>query len=287
MKTQNMSIPTFSSAKNLPGDCRDAVRALLLAIADTKMFLGFHYGEWTFGTPALEACIAACSMSQDEFGHLRLLHACINTQFGDSPEALIEKRPLNEFANAACLDRPLVKWADFVAVNLFADGALTVILTGLQHSSFEPVANFVDKMVEEEKHHLRNAQGWFRTLATYNPETKAALEKASRWALSPTLEWLGPADHPMMKTLEQHGIVNTPWEVLRQRFLDWVSALAHEQKIAVGLELKNGHWQPAFQMDFSDWNPAVRRCAPSQPDENILYHLRGSKNDIFKLGEHG
>src|SRR5574341_1048622 len=202
-----MSMQTFLSAKSLPDDCREAVRLLLLAIADTKMFLGFHYGEWTFGTPALEACIAACSMSQDEFGHLRLLHACLNTQFGDSPETLIERRALNEFANVACLDRPLVQWADFVAINLFTDGALTVILTGLQRSTFEPVANFVDKMVEEEKHHLRNAQGWFRTLATHNSQTKAALEEASRWALTPTLEWLGPSDHPMMKTLENYGII--------------------------------------------------------------------------------
>lgn len=281
-----MAQQTFASAKNLPADCREALHALLLATADTKLLLGFHYGEWTFGTPALEACIAACSMSQDEFGHWRLLHACLNTQFGDSPEALIEKRALQEFANVPCLDRPLDKWADFVAINLFTDGALTVILTGLQRSAFEPVANFIDKMVEEEKHHLRNAQGWFRTLATYNSQTKAALEEASRWALSPTLEWLGPPEHAMMKTLEQYGIINSAWETLRQRFLDWVGAIAQEQKIAVGLEQKNGHWAPAFPLDFSQWTPARRRCTLTQPDEKILYHLRGSKNAIFKLGEH-
>jgi phenylacetate-CoA oxygenase PaaI subunit len=281
-----MTSKIFSSATNLPDDCREPVRSLLLALADTKMFLGFHYGEWTFGTPALEACIAACSMSQDELGHLRLLHACINTQFGDSPEALIEKRPLNEFANIACLDRPLVNWADFVAINFFTDGAVAVILTGLQNSAFEPVANFIDKMVEEEKHHLRNAQGWFRSLAKYNSQTKAALEEASRWALSPTLEWLGPVDHPMMKTLEQHGIINSSWEVLRQRFLDWVGEFARDQKIAIGLKPENGHWAPTFSIDFSNWNSEVRRCTASQPDESILYHLRGSKNEIFKLGEH-
>jgi 1,2-phenylacetyl-CoA epoxidase catalytic subunit len=161
-----------------------------------------------------------------------------------------------------------------------------VIRTGLQRSAFEPVANFMDKMVEEEKHHLRNAQGWFTTLATYNSQTKSALEEAGRWALSPTLEWLGPVDHPMMKTLEKYDIVNASWESLQQRFLDWVGALARDQKIATGLELKNAHWQPVFPLDFSQWNPTIRRSTPSQPDESILYHLRGSKNAIFKLGEH-
>jgi 1,2-phenylacetyl-CoA epoxidase catalytic subunit len=281
-----MKLQTFSSADKLPDECREPVRALLLAIADTKMFLGFHYGEWTFGTPALEACIAACSMSQDEFGHLRLLHACLNTHFGDSPEKLIEQRPLNEFADVACLDRPLVNWADFVAINFFTDGAVTAVLTGLQNSAFEPVANFVDKMVEEEKHHIRNAQGWFRSLANYNSQTKAALEEASRWALSPTLEWMGPVDHPLTKTFENYNIINTSWEVLRRRFLDWAGAFAGDQKISIGLEPENGHWAPTFSIDFSSWNPATRRCAEGHPEESILYHLRGSKNAIFKLGEH-
>jgi 1,2-phenylacetyl-CoA epoxidase catalytic subunit len=281
-----MTPQTFVSAKNLPTECREAVQALLLALADTKLFLGFHYGEWTFGTPALEASIAACCMSQDEFGHLRLLHACLTAQFGNGPAALVEKRPLNEFANVACLDRPLTQWSDFVAINLFTDGALTVILTGLQKSSFEPVANFIDKMVEEEKHHLRNAQGWFRTLATYNSQTQSALEAASRWALAPTLEWLGPSNHAMMKTLDQYGIINASWESLRQRFLDWVGGFAHDQKISIGLEQKGGHWAPKFPIDFSNWTPKVRRCTPGQPDEKLLYHLRGSKNAIFKLGEH-
>ena len=53
----------------IPEEARDGTRAALLACADTKLLLGYHYGEWTFGAPALEAAIAACSMGQDELGH--------------------------------------------------------------------------------------------------------------------------------------------------------------------------------------------------------------------------
>jgi hypothetical protein len=91
----------------------------------------------------------------------------------------------------------------------------------------------------------------------------------------------------MMKKLEQHGIITAPWEVLRQRFLDWAGAFAYDEKITVGIKQSDGHWAPALPIDFSNWSPAVRRCTPGQPDDGILYHLRGSKNDIFKLGEHG
>ncbi|MDZ7268480.1 MAG: phenylacetate-CoA oxygenase subunit PaaI [candidate division KSB1 bacterium] len=276
---------TFKSAAQLSPQSRDYLRALLIALSDSKMLLGFHYGEWTFGTPALEACIAACSMSQDEFGHLRLFHACLNTQFQEDPRQLIEHRPPAQFASVPSLDHPLRQWSDFVAVNLLTDGALTVLLTALQRSAFEPVANFIDKMVEEEKHHLRNAQGWFRTLAARNPETRVALEASCRSVLAGTLEWLGPVDHHMMRTLAQEGILNITWEELQQQFCDWIGPLAQEQHIALGLEKNGRHWHPAVVPEFRNWNYRTRRSSATQPDENLLYHLRGSKNDIFKLGE--
>ncbi|MCG3156738.1 MAG: hypothetical protein DKINENOH_03362 [bacterium] len=276
---------TFKSAAELSPKSRDYLRALMIALSDTKMLLGFHYGEWTFGTPALEACIAACSMSQDEFGHLRLFHACLNTQFQEDPKQLIERRPLAQFANMPSLDHPLRQWSDFVAVNLLTDGALTVLLTALQRSAFEPVANFIDKMAEEERHHLRNAQGWFRTLATRNAETKAALEASCRGVLAKTLEWLGPADHEMMQTLAQERIINMPWEDLQHQFLDWIGPLAQEHNLALGLVTKGRHWQPAVAPEYRNWNYQTRRSSATQPDEKLVYHLKGSKNDIFKLGE--
>ncbi len=276
---------SFKSASELSETQRKALRALLLALADTKLFLGFHYGEWTFGTPALEACIAACSMSQDEFGHLRLLHACLTTQFSEQPQELLERRALSTFANVPSLDKPLQSWSEFVAVNLLTDGAMTALLSALQRSAFEPVANFVDKMVAEEKHHVRNAQGWFRSLATANAQTQAALEDSCRRVLVATLEWLGPSEQEMTSALTDAGILNTTWSQVRQKFLDWVGPLSEEQRLDIGLEKQNGHWLARRALDFSAWNPMTRRCAATQPDEKLLYHLRGSKNAIFKLGE--
>jgi len=278
-------VTTFKSAAELPAQTREAVHALLLALADSKLFLGFHYGEWTFGTPALEASIAACSMAQDEFGHLRLLHACLNAQFQDHPQDLLERRAFTEFANVPSLDQPLQHWADFVAVNFLTDGALTVILTALQRSAFEPVANFVDKMVEEEKHHVRNAQGWFRALAASNAQTKTALAEACRRVLSATLEWLGPVEHTMMASLKNDAIINASWQELQQRFFDWIGPFAEQQNLNFGMHKDDGHWQASSLPDFSQWNANNRRCAATQPNEQLLYHLRGSKNAIFKLGE--
>lgn len=278
-------MPTFKSASELSETQRSALRGLMLALADTKLFLGFHYGEWTFGTPALEACIAACSMSQDEFGHLRLLHACLAAQFNEEQQALLERRAISSFANVSSLDKPLQSWSDFVAANLLADGAMTALLSALQASAFEPVANFVDKMVEEEKHHVRNAQGWFRSLATANAQTQAALADSCRRMLAATLEWLGPHDQESANVLAEAGILNKPWKQLQQNFLDWICPMAEEYRLDLGMKRQNNRWVPHPAPDFSAWNPATRRCAATHPDEKLLYHLRGSKNDIFKLGE--
>ncbi len=278
-------MPTFKSAADLPAPTRDAVQALLLALADSKLFLGFHYGEWTFGTPALEASIAACSMAQDEFGHLRLLHACLTSHFHVPPQDLLEGRAFTDFANVPALDQPLQHWADFVAVNFLTDGALTVLLTALQRSAFEPVANFVDKMVEEEKHHVRNAQGWFHSLAAAGAPTKALLEEACRRVLVSTMEWLGPAEHQMMAALQRDGVINMSWQDLAQRFLDWVEPLAAQHQMSLGLEKEGEHWRLQKPLAFGAWNASTRRCAATQPDAQLLYHLRGSKNAIFKLGE--
>ncbi|MEK7727340.1 MAG: Phenylacetic acid catabolic protein [candidate division KSB1 bacterium] len=276
---------TFKSASELTPPQREALQALLLALADTKLLLGFHYGEWTFGTPALEASVAACSMSQDEFGHLRLLHACLTSQFGMSPQDLLERRALNTFANVPSLDQALSSWADFVAINLLTDGAMTALLSALQRSAFEPVSNFMDKMVAEEKHHLRNAQGWTRSLAAAGAQTKASLEASGQRVLRATCEWLGPQTHEAASVLVSAGILNTTWQQVQQNFLDWIGAFAVELGLNFNLKEESRHWQLREAVNFTNWNPKTRRCAATQPEEKLLYHLRGSKNAMFKLGE--
>jgi len=285
-------VKSFQSAKDLPENLREHMRCLLLAIADTKLLLGFHYAEWTFGSPALEASIAACSMSQDEFGHVRLLHACLNAQFGMSPHDLIEHRPAENFATVAVLNQPLKTWAETVAANLIVDGAITVVLSGLRRSSFEPVANFIDKMIEEEKHHLRHGQGWFRTLAARSLETKSALRVACERTLRTTFEWLGPDQQTMASELAAAGILNSTWAELRRQYVDWIGSVSDSASIAFGVEKKNDAYFLATEMDYRNWRPENRRCAKpvsagvsSGVDEQILYHLRGSKNAEFKLGD--
>jgi hypothetical protein len=53
-----------------------------------------------------------------------------------------------------------------------------------------------------------------------------------------------------------------------------VTGLASEVGIAL---------DPALPSDFGGWTADNRRIAGGGPDDEILVHLRGTKNEVFKL----
>ena len=119
---------------------RDALRSTIVALSDNKLLLGYHYGEWTFGPPAIEAGIAACSMAQEEFGHGRLLNGILKREFELEVDPLNDKRSPEAFASIAFLDRPFESWADVVAANAVVDQALSLALSAFVDSAWEPMA---------------------------------------------------------------------------------------------------------------------------------------------------
>ncbi len=263
----------FASTEGMSDACREGLRNLLIACADTKLLLGYHYGEWTFGPPELEAAIACCSLSQSELGHVRLLHAVLRNQFGDDPDALVEQRPGSAFANISYLDEEIADWAGFVAANYVVDLAVTRLLHAMRDSTFAPLRVNVEKMLDEERYHVHHGQGWFRTLCGKNDACSAAVQRSLHEALRAVAQWFGPAGDPQDEALVAAGVkakVNP--EILQDLIGDVAETAA---SLGVRLEIET----PAFD----GWDPATRRRGTSGPNEEILQHLRGSKNAMFKL----
>jgi ring-1,2-phenylacetyl-CoA epoxidase subunit PaaC len=274
----------FTSTKGMPPTCKTALRNLLIALADTKLLLGYHYGEWTFGPPALEAAIACCSLGQAELGHVRLLHGILNTHFGDDPDALVESRKPEEFANIPYLDHELKDWSEIVAANYIVDLALTTLLNSLRESSFQPLHMSLDKMIQEETYHIHHGQGWFRTLAQKSDATIKQLKNSAEKALTTVVEWFGPDDSEEDTILVETGIKSDSNAAILQNFLREVGVLSESLKLELGLTKANGKvWQFKNPPQWKNWNPQTRRIQKTGPDEQILYHLRGSKNKVFKL----
>ncbi len=268
------AITEFESTEGMTDACAAGLHNLLVACADTKLLLGYHYGEWTFGPPVLEAAVANCSLSQTELGHVRLLHAILKKHYGDDPDALVEQRDAAVFANITCLNREISDWAGLVAANFVVDMAVTRILHSMKGSSFKPLRMSVDKMLDEERYHVHHGQGWFRTLASRSDEARDILGARARNALTAVVEWFGPDDEAEDQALVDAKIKSRANSEILDDLVDDVRATANELGVNVDADTPES---------FEGWTPVTRRISQTGPDEDILYHLRGSKNAIFKL----
>jgi 1,2-phenylacetyl-CoA epoxidase catalytic subunit len=264
----------YDSIADLAADAATGLRNVLLACADTKLLLGYHYGEWTFGPPELEAAVANCSLSQTELGHVRLLHAVLKKHFGDDPDRLVDDRDAAAFANVSFLDTDLPDWPAYVGANFIVDVTMTRVLHAMRGSAFKPLRMSLDKMIDEERYHAHHGTGWFRTVAQRGDEERALLAARSQEALDSVIEWLGPPGDPGDGALVDARIKGRSNTDIRDAMLEELIATAGP----LGLDLK-----VRIPDDWQGWNPATRRRTSDGPNADILYHLRGGGNTIFKL----
>lgn len=252
--------------------------ATLVALSDTKLLLGYHYGEWTFGPPAIEAGIAACSMAQEEFGHTRLLDGILKREFDLEIDPLADDRPPEAMASIAFLDRPLGSWTGLVAANAVVDMALSLVLGSFEGGSYAPLARVVPKMLLEERFHAEHADGWVRLIDGRGGDAAARLHDALGRALAATAAFFGPPDHDA--ELVRAGVRDAGDDVLRRRLCGHLASLLRDPK-AAGLVQDGDGWSPP-PVDWTDWDPARRRLDPGGPAQDILDELRGTKNVAFK-----
>lgn len=256
----------------LPQECREPLRDLLIACADTKLLMGYHYGEWTFGAPMIEAAVAHCSLAQGELGHVRLLHGILKAHFDVDPDYLVERRPAPEFASNAYLNEPLPDWPSVVAMTVVVDHGVTRVIHALRDSSFQPLRNCAAKLLEEERYHLHHGQGWARTLAK-DAAQRVVLRDALLRAWDATRQWFGPEHEPADAALLSAGVKAASNQDLSHALADDMLGLT----TPLGVE-----WPPALETWFQNWSPKRRRFGPDGPSEEVLYHLRGEKNAVFK-----
>lgn len=255
------------------------IRSTLVALSDTKLLLGYHYGEWTFGPPAIEAGIAACSMAQEEFGHTRLLGGILKREFEIEIDPLADLRPPEAFASIAFLDHPLQSWTGLVAANAVVDLTLSLVLSSFEGGSFQPLARVVPKMLLEERFHTEHAEGWVRLIESGGETARVALRENIRRALDDVAAFFGPPGHD--EELIRSGIRSVDDEALRERLCARLAGLVLDPA-AVGLARDGDGWSLVRAIDWSGWDPGRRRLAPGGPDQEMLDELRGTKNVAFK-----
>ena len=116
---------------------RAALERLILSLADSKRLMGIRYSDWILGSPSVETGIATSSMTQDEWGHARLLYAMLK-QLDIDPVPIEHDRTAEAYANLSALDEPFEDWAALVASMVIVDGALSVALDAFSEGAFAP-----------------------------------------------------------------------------------------------------------------------------------------------------
>lgn len=250
-----------------------AVRDLVLVLADSKRLLGLRYAEWILGAPELEAGIACASMAQDEWGHARLLYALLK-DFGDDVDHLEHGRDAAGYRCIALLDRAPDAWPGLVVLNALADTALTVQCEALRGSAFEPLAQRVGKLLEEERFHAAHGAAWLRRLARAGGAARDVVAADVARALPVLLAWFGP-DSPAAAHLVDGGFADAAGSVLRERFLERVAPLLDE----VGA-LPDA---VALLPGFDGFDEAMRRTRTGGPDAETLARIRGDRNRVFLM----
>lgn len=252
---------------------REAIRDLILVLADSKRLLGYRYAEWMLGAPELETGIACSSMAQDEWGHARLLYALLK-EFGDDVDALEHGREPSEYRNMEILDESPAEWADTVALMALADPALSIQLEALRGSRYEPLSQRVEKLLDEERFHAAHGAAWFRRLANGTAASRDALAAAVDRAMPSVLAWFGP-DSERSRRLQEVHVSDATGPMLRSRFLERVGPL---------LELVGR--ADAYDQDGVDlegFDEARRRAGGRGPDDATIRKVRGDHNRAFLM----
>lgn len=256
MTAGQMSAGQVEKAAELDAESREAMRLLILTLADNKRLLGIRYSDWMLGAPTLETGIAASSMAQDEWGHGRLTYALLS-DFGEDPKRIEHGREAAEYRSMEAFDKPFGSWAEMIAAALLLDTALTVQYGTLAESRYEPARNRVQKLLDEEVFHFQYAVGWAQRIAASAITREALVEAVGRF-LPVALRWLGRGESG---------------DALRARYLEKVGPVL----LTLGLSAE----PPA--LDWTGWDAERRRSGGAGPDADTLARVRGDKNRAMLL----
>jgi ring-1,2-phenylacetyl-CoA epoxidase subunit PaaC len=227
-----------------------ALANLAVAVADNKYFLAHRLAAWGVGAPALESAVVCTAIAQEEAGHARGLYSLLEDFPSELRPVPLEREDdrARKYAVSFLLDRN-DSWYRAVAALALMDFAMTTLLEACVDSSFAELRKRADRILGDERFHVRYVEGRLRELGA-SPAEAAALEDELAALLPETLCWFGPPGEPGLELLGAAGIVSRGNEELRDSFLDGLRA----QTERAGLRLPE-----IGELPWERWSSLERR----------------------------
>lgn len=157
---------------------QQAVKTLLLALADDELMLGHRNAEWTGYGPVLEEDIAFANIAQDELGHSLVWYTLHQQLGGDDPDRMAFERAWNDFTCCRFVTYPKGDFAYTVVRQYLFDEAEQVRLRAFGHSTYLPIKEAAAKILREEAYHLLHTKGLIERLGDATEESHRRMEAA-------------------------------------------------------------------------------------------------------------
>jgi ring-1,2-phenylacetyl-CoA epoxidase subunit PaaA/ring-1,2-phenylacetyl-CoA epoxidase subunit PaaC len=227
-----------------------ALANVVVALADNKYFLSHRLAGWGVGAPALESAVACTAMAQEEAGHARGLYSLLEHFPSELRPVPLEREDdrARKYAVSFLLESS-DSWYRAVATLALMDFALTTLLEACTDSSVAELRKRADRILGDERFHVRFVDGRLRELGA-SPTEAAALEQELAALLPETLCWFGPPDERGLELLVKAGVVACGNEELRERFLAGLQARTE----AASLRLPE-----TGELPWERWNSLERR----------------------------
>jgi len=156
-----------------------ALKNLIVQMADDAFIIGHRNSEWTGIGPILEEDIAFSSMAQDKIGHAQALYEIIHTEMGGtSPDVFAFKREEKEFMCCQLVELPIGDYAFSLMRHFLYDHCDSLRYELLSGSSYSPLANLAKKIKGELKYHTLHADTWIKKLSRGNEESNIRIQAA-------------------------------------------------------------------------------------------------------------
>ena len=209
----------YAGPDDLDDDAAEALAALLFRLGDDEFVHAERLTEWQIYAPTLESDLALANIAQDEFGHARLWYDLLE-DFGYSEADCIWEKPPAEWRHATLVERPFAEggWGDAVVRGYLYDVAERLRLEALVDTSYEPLADRVEKVLSEEQYHRQHAENWLDRLA--DSDERDRIQRAID-DLFPHALTVFEAD-PHEPTIRANGFRTESLEALREEWLDVV-----------------------------------------------------------------
>ena len=236
----------------------EALRALIIRLAENKSALGWRYAEWGASASLPESAVAVTDMALDEHNHATMLYTLIDgglQRKKESIAAYVSATP------TPFLRAPWRNWVDLVAANFLFDSAMSIILTSAIESRSESLARAARLILQEEQPHAAYGDGWVRRLGTEGGPMAQGVEASLRRIWNEVFCWLGPQYDPAFETLYARKILDAMPNVLRARLLAQVGPAikAARLKLPVRPPARGNVWEFTDPLPWAQWD-AARWC---------------------------